>query len=293
LLAIAREAGVALRIDEFDRISRRTPLLADLKPWGTYVATDLYQAGGTGLVMKRLLQLGKLHGDALTVTGKTIQQEVSRVKELKGQKVVRPANRPLKKDGGLVILKGNLAPEGGVVKVSGHEPLRHSGPARVFNCEEDAFRAVQKRAIKTGDVVVVRYEGPRGGPGMREMLAVTAALVGQGLGSSVALITDGRFSGATRGLMVGHIAPEAAVGGPIGLLRDGDVITLDVPKRSITAHLSAQELKRRQAQWKAPQASYTQGVMAKYARLVASAAEGAVTATASALASQGPGVGQP
>jgi dihydroxy-acid dehydratase len=209
LLAIAREAGVPLTIDDFDRISRRTPLLADLKPWGRFVATDLQEAGGVGLIAKRLLDAGSLHAEAKTVTGRTIGAEAKRAIETPGQRVVSPLERPLSPTGGLVILKGNLAPEGCVVKITGHEPLQFRGPARVFDGEEAAFRAIQRRQARPGDVVVVRYEGPRGGPGMREMLAVTAALVGQGLGQSVALLTDGRFSGATRGLMAGHVAPEA------------------------------------------------------------------------------------
>jgi len=277
LLAIAREAGVPLSIDEFDRISRKTPLLADLKPWGRFVATDLYQAGGVRLLAKRLLEAGLLRRSALTVTGRTIGQEAVRAKETRGQQVVRPVKNPLSPNGGLVILRGNLAPEGCVVKITGHELLRHQGPARVFDCEEDAFAAVQRRKIKRGDVVVVRYEGPKGGPGMREMLGVTAAIVGQGLGSSVALLTDGRFSGATRGLMAGHISPEAAAGGPIALLRNGDVVTFDIKARRLDVRLSAAELRRRRARWRPRAPHYTYGVMAKYAHLVSSASEGAVT----------------
>ncbi|MBI2174205.1 MAG: dihydroxy-acid dehydratase [Candidatus Omnitrophica bacterium] len=277
LLAIAKEAGVKLSIDDFDRISRKTPLLADLKPWGKYVAVDLYQAGGVPLIVKRLLEAKRLHGRALTVTGKTIAEEAQMATETAGQQVVRPLAQPLSPTGGLVILKGNLAPEGCVAKITGHEPLRHRGPARVFDSEEDAFAAIQKRQIKNGDVVVIRYEGPKGGPGMREMLAVTAALVGQGLGSSIALLTDGRFSGATRGLMAGHVAPEAAVGGPIALLRNGDLVAFDVKRRRLDAELSAAEWTRRYARWKPPQARYVAGVMAKYAQSVSSASEGAVT----------------
>jgi dihydroxy-acid dehydratase len=279
LLAVAREAGVALSIDDFDRISRRTPLLADLKPWGRFVATDLYQAGGVGLVAKRLLDAGRLHAKALTVTGRTIGEEAGRSTEAAGQEVVRPLDRPLQPTGGLAILRGNLAPEGCVAKITGHEPLRHEGPARVFDCEEDAFAAVQARRIKAGDVVVVRYEGPKGGPGMREMLGVTAAIVGQGLGQSVALLTDGRFSGATRGLMAGHVAPEAALGGPIALLRDGDRIVFDVPRRALQVRLTAAEIARRRARWRAPAPRYAHGVMAKYAQLVSSASDGAITST--------------
>ncbi len=282
LLAIAREAGVPLAIDDFDRISRKTPLLADLKPWGRFVATDLYHAGGIALIAQRLLDAKRLNAGALTVSGRTIGDEARGAMEKQGQQVVRPANKPLKPTGGLVILHGNLAEEGCVVKITGHEPVRMTGPARVFNCEEDAFVAVQKRQIKPGDVVVVRYEGPKGGPGMREMLGVTAAIVGQGLGESVTLLTDGRFSGATRGLMAGHVAPEAAVGGMIALLRNGDKITFDVEKRRLDVALSAAEIKRRRAQWKAPKPRYTTGVMAKYAQLVSSASEGAVTGFAAA-----------
>jgi len=277
LLAIAREAGVPLVIDDFDRISRKTPLLADLKPWGRFVATDLYHAGGVGLVAKRLLQAGRLHARAMTVTGRTIGQEAARATETPGQQVVASAEAPLQATGGLVVLRGNVAPEGCVVKVTGHEPLRHRGPARVFDCEEDAFAAIQQRRIARGDVVVVRYEGPKGGPGMREMLAVTAALVGQGLGASVALLTDGRFSGATRGLMAGHVAPEAAVGGPIALLRDGDAVSFDIQARRLDVALSAAELKQRRARWRPRPPQYTTGVMAKYAHLVSSASEGAIT----------------
>jgi len=277
LLAIAREAGVELKIDDFDRISSRTPLIADLKPGGRFVANDLYRAGGIQLVVKRLLEAGHVHADALTVTGKTIGEEARKAGETPGQEVVRPLSNPLKPTGGLVILKGNLAPEGCVVKVAGHERMTHRGPARVFDREEDAFQAVQRGEIKAGDVVVIRYEGPKGGPGMREMLAVTAALVGAGLGDSVALLTDGRFSGATHGLMAGHVAPEAADGGPIAALRNGDTIVFDVAKRRLDVELTEQELRSRLSQWKAPQPRYKSGVMAKYAKLVSSASEGAVT----------------
>ena len=277
LLAIAREAGVALSIDDFDRISSKTPLLADMKPWGRFVATDLYDAGGVRLIAKRLLEVGRLRPRALTVTGRTVGEEARRATETPGQQVVRPAKRPLQSTGGLVVLHGNLAPEGCVVKITGHESMRFQGPARVFDCEEDAFAAVQRKRIKRGDVVVIRYEGPKGGPGMREMLGVTAALVGQGLGSSVALLTDGRFSGATRGLMVGHIAPEAARGGPIGLLRSGDTVTFDIRKRRLDVQRSSAELAKRHARWRPPPPRYSHGVMAKYAQLVSSASEGAVT----------------
>jgi dihydroxy-acid dehydratase len=277
LLAIARETGVELTIDDFDRISDRTPLIADLKPSGRFVANDLYRAGGIQLVTKRLVDAGLVHGDAMTVTGKTIAEAAAMAKETPGQEVVRQMSKPLKSTGGLVILKGNLAPEGCVVKVAGYEKMIHRGPARVFDREEDAFKAVQAGQIKDNDVVVIRYEGPKGGPGMREMLGVTAALVGAGLGDSVALLTDGRFSGATHGLMAGHVAPEAAHGGPIAAVRDGDTIVFDVKARRLDVEISEQELKSRLAQWTAPSPRYKSGVMAKYAKLVSSASEGAVT----------------
>jgi dihydroxy-acid dehydratase len=277
LLAIAREAGIELNIDDFDRISARTPLIADLKPGGRFVANDLYKAGGIQLVAKRLIEAGLIHGDTLTVTGKTLREAAQGVQEATGQEVVRPMVNPLKPTGGLVILKGNLAPEGCVVKVAGHERLIHKGPARVFDREEDAFAAVQKGQIKADDVVVIRYEGPKGGPGMREMLGVTAALVGAGLGDSVALLTDGRFSGATHGLMAGHVAPEAAQGGPIAALRDGDTIVFDIAARRLDVQISEEEMNARLRQWKPPAPRYTSGVMAKYAKLVSSASEGAVT----------------
>jgi dihydroxy-acid dehydratase len=277
LLAIAYEAGVGLSLDDFDRISERVPLLADLKPGGRFVATDLYHAGGTGLVAKRLDESGLLHGSALTVSGRSIGDEAKAANETATQEVVRPLDRPIKPTGGLVILKGNLAPEGCVVKVAGHEHLHHRGPACVFDSEEAAFAAVQQGKIRAGDVLVIRYEGPRGGPGMREMLGVTAALVGAGLGDSVALLTDGRFSGATRGLMAGHVAPEAASGGPIAAVRDGDVIVFDVERRELRVELSDEEIRKRLASWKQPEARYRTGVMAKYARQVSSAALGAVT----------------
>ena len=277
LLGVAREAKVDLRIDDFDRISSGTPLIADLKPGGRFVANDLYRAGGVPLVARRLLDAGRLNGDCMTVTGRTLDEETQGVEETPGQEVVRPVSEPLKPTGGLVILRGNLAPEGCVVKVAGHERTRHSGPARVFDREEDSFKAVQNGEIEAGDVVVIRYEGPMGGPGMREMLGVTAALVGAGLGESVALLTDGRFSGATHGLMAGHVAPEAAKGGPIAAIRDGDTIVFDVDARRLDVELSEDELDKRLRQWKAPEPRYATGVMAKYARLVSSAAEGAVT----------------
>ena len=277
LLAIAREAGVPLAIDDFNPINDRIPLVADLKPGGRYVANDLYRAGGIALVARRLLDGGLLHGGAITVTGKSIAEEAADAAETPGQDVVRPLDRPIKPTGGLVILKGNLAPQGCVVKVAGYTRLDHTGPARVFDSEEAAFAAVEAGAIRAGDVVVIRYEGPAGGPGMREMLAVTAALVGAGLGDSVALLTDGRFSGATRGLMAGHVAPEAARGGPIAAVRDGDRIVFDIAARRLHLDVADDEIARRLAAWAPPAPAFTSGVMAKYARLVSSASEGAVT----------------
>jgi dihydroxy-acid dehydratase len=277
LVAIAREAGVPLDLDDFDRVNARVPVLADLKPGGRFVATDLHAAGGTRLVAKRMIEAGVLHADAMTVTGRTIGEEAATGVETPGQEVVSPASAPLKASGGLVILRGSLAPAGCVVKLSGHNRRTFSGPARVFDSEEEAFAAVQRGGIAAGDAVVIRYEGPRGGPGMREMLAVTAAIVGAGLGDSVALITDGRFSGATRGLMVGHVAPEAASGGPIALLRDGDIVSLDAAARAIDMQVPAAELDARRAAWVAPPLRFESGVMGKYARLVSSASEGAVT----------------
>ena len=277
LLAIAREAGVELTIDDFDSISARTPLIADLKPGGRFVANDLYKAGGIQLVAKRLIDARLIHAGALTVTGKTIGEAAQGVKETADQEVVRSMEHPLKPTGGLVILKGNLAPEGCVVKVAGHERMLHKGPARVFDREEDAFAAVQSGQIQPNDVVVIRYEGPKGGPGMREMLGVTAALVGAGLGDSVALLTDGRFSGATHGLMAGHVAPEAAQGGPIAGVRDGDIIVFDIAARRLDVQITAEEMSLRLRQWTAPAPRYATGVMAKYAKLVSSASHGAVT----------------
>lgn len=277
LLALAREAGVPLTIDDFDQISEQTPLIGDLRPGGRYVALDMDRAGGTRLLARNLLAANKLHGDVLTVSGRTIAEEAAEAVEEPGQDVILPIEKALKPTGGLVILKGNLAPEGCVIKVAGHERLEHRGPARVFEREEDAFAAVAARTIKPGDVVVIRNEGPRGGPGMREMLGVTAALVGEGLGETVALLTDGRFSGATRGLMAGHVAPEAAVGGPIATVRDGDIVSFDIPNRRLDVEIDDQEMQRRLAEWKAPEPRYRQGVFAKYARLVSSASEGAVT----------------
>jgi dihydroxy-acid dehydratase len=277
LLAIAHTSGVPFVIDDFERISSRVPLIADLKPGGRFVATDLFEAGGTPLVAQRLLSASLLHSDALTVTGKSIGEEAKTAIETPDQEVVRPAGNPLKPTGGLVILKGNLAPEGCVLKVAGHDFQHHAGPARVFDSEEQAFAAVQEGRIKAGDVIVIRYEGPRGGPGMREMLAVTAALVGAGLGDSVALLTDGRFSGATHGLMAGHVAPEAMSGGPIAAVREGDVIVFDLKKRELRLEVADSELKQRLASWRPPQPRYGTGVMAKYANHVSSASRGAVT----------------
>jgi len=277
LLAIAREAGVELSIDDFDRVSARTPLIADLKPGGRFVATDLYRAGGIRLLAQRLKQAGILHSECMTVTTKTIGEEASAAVETPGQEVVRPLARPIKPTGGLVILKGNLAPEGCVVKIAGHDMQNFRGPARVFDLEEDAFAAVQQGRIRAGDVVVIRYEGPRGGPGMREMLAVTGAISGADLGDKVALLTDGRFSGATHGLMAGHVAPEAARGGAIAAVRDGDMIVFDIPQRQLGVELSDEEIRSRMAKWKAPAPRYPSGVFAKYAASVSSASQGAVT----------------
>jgi dihydroxy-acid dehydratase len=277
LLAIARESGVPLSIKDFQKVSEHTPLLADLKPAGRFVATDVDRAGGIPVIAKRLLDGKYVDGSPITVTGKTFAEEARAATETPGQQVIAPLDRPLKKTGGLVILHGNLAPEGCVAKISGHERLTHRGPARVFESEEDAMTAVTGKKIKPGDVVVIRNEGPKGGPGMREMLSVTAAIVGEGLGESVALITDGRFSGATRGLMLGHVAPEAALGGPIALLREGDVVHIDVNQRKLEAELSDAALAQRLTQWKPRQPKYSSGVFAKYAALVASASEGAIT----------------
>ncbi|HEU0108312.1 MAG TPA: dihydroxy-acid dehydratase [Vicinamibacteria bacterium] len=277
LLAVAREAGVRLSIDEFDRIGRKTPLLADLKPWGTYTAPEMYDAGGMAVVAKRLLEAGLLHEKELTVTRRTIGEEARRAPETAGQKVIRPLAQPLKGYGGIAILRGNLAPKGCVAKVSGQTKTSHRGPALVFDREEDAFAAVKKGKVKPGHVIVIRWEGPKGGPGMREMLHVTGALQGAGLGDSVALMTDGRFSGATHGFMIGHVAPEAADGGPIAVLRNGDIVNIDVKKRRLDVELSAAEIKRRLRKVKAPKTRYRTGALAKYARLVSSASDGAVT----------------
>jgi dihydroxy-acid dehydratase len=277
LLAIAHEAGVPFDIDAFDKVSDRTPILCDLKPAGRFVATDLFRAGGTPLVAQRLKKGNLLHTNAQTVTGKTIGEIADGAKEESGQEVVRPLDKPMKAHGGLVILKGNLAPEGCVLKVVGQKTTHFRGPARVFDSEEAAFQAVQEGKIKAGDVVVIRYEGPSGGPGMREMLAVTAAIMGAGLGDSVALMTDGRFSGATHGLMAGHVAPEAAHKGPIAAVQDGDMIVYDVDGRELRVELSDEEIKARLAKWKAPEPRYKTGVLGKYSRQVSSASLGAVT----------------
>jgi dihydroxy-acid dehydratase len=277
LLAVAREMGVDLDIDDFDRISERTPILCDLKPAGQYVATDLYAAGGVAVMLQRLQDAGLLNEDPITVTGETIGELARAAEETPGQRVVRPLDEPLKPTGGLAILRGNLAPEGSVIKLAGHEKRRHVGPARVFDGEEAAFAAVTHGEIKPNDVVVIRNEGPAGGPGMREMLAVTGAIVGAGLGETVALLTDGRFSGATHGFMAGHVAPEAARGGPIAAVQDGDEITIDVDARRMDVALDDEEIARRVAAYKAPQNGDRTGVLAKYAALVGSASEGAVT----------------
>jgi len=277
LLAMAHEAGVDLSIDDFQRISERTPLIVDLKPAGRFVAIDVDRAGGMAVIAKRLAEGGFAEGSTLTVTGRTFAQEAADAKETAGQEVIRPLANPIKASGGLVILRGNLAPEGCVIKVTGLERKSQRGTARVFNCEEDAMHAVTEGKIRAGDVVVIRYEGPRGGPGMREMLGVTGAIVGAGLSESVALITDGRFSGATRGFMVGHVAPEAAAGGPIAAVEEGDTISLDVDKRRIDLEIPAEKLEARLRAWKAPELKYRSGVFEKYVKLVGSASGGAVT----------------
>jgi dihydroxy-acid dehydratase len=277
LLAIAKEAGVKLAIDEFDKISRKTPLIADMRPWGTYTAPEMHDAGGMAVVAKRLLDAGLLYPDEPTVTGRTIGEEARAARETPGQKVIRPLSNPIKPEGGLAILWGSLAPDGCVAKISGQKKELHRGPARVFDREEDAFQAVKGGKIKPNDVIVIRWEGPKGGPGMREMLHVTGALQGAGLGETVALMTDGRFSGASHGFMIGHVAPEAADGGPIAALRNGDTIVIDIKKRRLDVELSAAELKKRLKSVKRPKPRYTWGVLAKYARLVSSASDGAVT----------------
>ena len=277
LLAIAREAGLELSLEAFDRISARVPLLADLKPSGRFVATELHAAGGSPLVAQRLIDAKAVDGGAMTVTGRTLAEEAADARETPGQEVVRPASAPIKKSGGLVILRGSLAPEGSVMKVSGTDRMQHRGPARVFDSEEAAFDAVQRQQIKAGDVLVIRYEGPHGGPGMREMLGVTSAIVGAGLGDDVALVTDGRFSGATRGFMVGHIAPEASRGGPIAAVRDGDMVVIDVARRVLDLEVAESVIAERMAAWRPPAPRYPTGVFAKYVRLVSSASLGAVT----------------
>lgn len=277
LLAMAREAGVPLTIDDFDTISNRTPLITDLKPGGKYTAIDLGKAGGIGLVARRLVEGGYLHGEQMTVSGLTIKQEAELADETPGQDVVYTTENPVKPNGGLVILKGNIAPEGCVLKLSGFERKQQRGPARVFECEEDAMQAVTHKQINAGDVVVIRYEGPKGGPGMREMLGVTGAIAGAGLGETVALLTDGRFSGATRGLCIGHVAPEAAMRGPLAAVREGDIIEIDIPKRSLRVELTDAEIEARLAEWQAPEPRYKSGVFHKYAALVSSASEGAIT----------------
>jgi dihydroxy-acid dehydratase len=277
LIALAHELGIELTMQDFERISKATPLFADLKPGGRFVATDLYAAGGVPVILKRLAKAGILHGDAITVTGRTIGEEAAAATEAPGQEVVRPVENPLKSEGGLAILRGNLAPEGAVVKVAGTERRRQTGPARVFESEEECFRAVKDQGINPGDIVVIRNEGPVGGPGMREMLQVTAAIVGEGLGESVAMVTDGRFSGATRGLMIGHVAPEAAKGGPIAAIREGDVITVDVDNRRLDVALSDEQIEQRIADYQQPAPLYTRGVMAKYMATVSSASRGAIT----------------
>ena len=277
LMAIAREAEVDLTLEDFDRISRNTPYITDMKPGGRYVMADLSRYGGVALIGKRLLDAGLLHGDAMSVNGKTLAENLKETTTVDDQPVVYNLDAPRSPTGGLAILRGNLAPDGAVIKVAGHQEKVYEGPARVFDQEEAAFQAIQRREVKPGDIVVIRYEGPKGGPGMREMLAVTSALIGQGLGDTVALITDGRFSGASHGPMVGHVAPEAMDGGPIGMLREGDIITLDIPGRRLDARITEEEMTDRRAAWQPIEPKYTTGVLAKYAKLVSSASEGAVT----------------
>jgi dihydroxy-acid dehydratase len=277
LLAIARELGIPFELEDFERVAARTPVVASLKPGGRFVATDIYEAGGVALVARELLKAGLVHDEAPNVDGRTLGQIATAVVETPGQEVVVPIETPLKATGGLAILRGNLAPEGCVVKLAGHERLLHRGPARVFDSEEECFAAVKSRSLLPGDVVVIRYEGPAGGPGMREMLHVTGAIVGEGLGDEVALVTDGRFSGATHGLMVGHVSPEAARRGPLAALRDGDIVVVDVEARELRVELADDELAARLDGWAQPAPRYTSGVFAKYAALVSSASEGAVT----------------
>jgi dihydroxy-acid dehydratase len=277
VLAIAHEYGIELGIDEFGAVADRTPIVADMQPGGRFTASDIHDAGGVALVMRELLKRGLLHGDAPTVDGRTIAEIAAAVQETPGQQVVLPIEHPLKPTGGLAILRGSLAPDGCVVKLAGHERRQHRGPARVFDSETACYQAVRARRIQPGDVVVIRYEGPVGGPGMQEMLSVTGALVGEGLGDSVALITDGRFSGGTHGLMIGHIAPEAALGGPIGLVEEGDTIVIDVDRRALDLDVPLDVLEQRRLRWTRRAPNYTGGVMAKYAALVSSASHGAVT----------------
>ena len=277
LMAIAKEAQVELSLQDFDRISRSTPYITDMRPAGQFVMADLDRVGGVPLVVKRLLQAGLLHGDAMTITGKTLRQNVEAFETVDDQSIVVPIEQPRSPTGGLAILYGNLAPDGAVIKVAGHQEKVYQGPARVFNQEQAAFQAIQRKEIKPGDIVIIRYEGPKGGPGMQEMLGVTGALIGQGLGDDVALVTDGRFSGASHGPMVGHVTPEAAVGGPIGLLEEGDIVTLDIPARQLNVKLTEEEVSDRRAKFQPIPPNYTTGVLAKYAKLVSSASEGAVT----------------
>ena len=277
LMAIAKEAQVELSLQDFDRISRSTPYITDMRPAGQFVMADLDRVGGVPLVVKRLLQAGLLHGDAMTITGKTLRQNVEAFETVDDQSIVVPIEQPRSPTGGLAILYGNLAPDGAVIKVAGHQEKVYQGPARVFNQEQAAFQAIQRKEIKPGDIVIIRYEGPKGGPGMQEMLGVTGALIGQGLGDDVALVTDGRFSGASHGPMVGHVTPEAAVGGPIGLLEEGDIVTLDIPSRQLSVKLTEEEFSDRRAKFQPIPPNYTTGVLAKYAKLVSSASEGAVT----------------
>jgi dihydroxy-acid dehydratase len=277
LLAIAWEAGIDLTLEDFDRISRNTPYVADMKPAGRYVMADLSRYGGVALVMRRLLAAGLLHGDTITVTGKSLAENLQGSETIEDQPIITQVDSPRSPTGGLAILRGNVAPEGAVIKVAGHQERVYQGPARVFNQEQGAFDAIQRGEIVAGDIVVIRYEGPKGGPGMREMLGVTAAIVGRGLGESVALMTDGRFSGATRGVMIGHVAPEAFRGGPIAAVQDGDIIVIDVDERRLDVELDDSAIQQRLADWRAPENRYASGVFAKYAALVSSAAQGAVT----------------
>jgi dihydroxy-acid dehydratase len=276
LLSIAHEAGVELKLEDFDKISQRTPHIADLRPGGRYVMADLDKVGGLPRIMKKLLDAGLLDGDALTVTGNTMKQNMAQFQFHDQVDIVRTVEQPISPNGGLAVLKGNIAPDGCVVKVAGVKHLQHTGSARVFDCEEDAFATIMKKNIRPGDVLLIRYEGPKGGPGMREMLAVTSALLGQGLGDQIALITDGRFSGATHGLMVGHVAPEAAVGGPLAVIRDGDEVTIDISNRRLDCNISDEEMQTRLSTWRAQPPKYSSGAIAKYARLVSSSARGAV-----------------